>query len=76
MIRRYKTLIEGCINNESFGSISGNEIITVFANGIDDAIDKTEAKLERKNKQFPSFKYKILYGPKLSKEFNPAEYVK
>ena len=47
------------------------DTISVFACNIAEAIEKTKAKINTYKKEYPMYKFEIIYGPKPRKEFNP-----
>lgn len=47
------------------------DTISVFACSIAEALEKTKAKINTYKKEYPMYKFEIIYGPKKRKEFNP-----
>lgn len=45
--------------------------ISVFACNIAEALEKTKAKINTYKKEYPMYKFEIIYGPKTRKEYNP-----
>ena len=70
MLNIYKTVYE-IIDDDNPINPSLFDTITVFAWNTAEALEKTKAKINTYKKEYPMYKFEIIYGPKPRKEFNP-----
>ena len=68
MLNIYKTQYE--VRDDDMDK-THSDIISVFACSIAEALEKTKAKINTYKKEYPMYKFEIIYGPKKRKEFNP-----